>query len=108
MFQQVVELVPDSFRGYSSLGATHFMKDQTDQAIAAFEKSRRSGRIRRRIEPGNALVLQRTIPAIATMFRQALALEKGSYQVSGNSRARSTRLVRQLTPGRPSESPSTG
>ena len=85
MFKQVVELAPDSFRGYSSLGATHFMKDQTEDAIAAFEKSLA-------IRPnyaaasnlGTLLYFNGQFKRSADMFRQALALEKGSYQVWGN------------------------
>jgi tetratricopeptide (TPR) repeat protein/TolB-like protein len=85
MFKQVVALAPDSFRGYSSLGATHFMKDQTADAIAAFEKSLA-------IRPnyvaasnlGTLLYFNGQYKRSAAMFRQALALEKGSYQVWGN------------------------
>jgi tetratricopeptide (TPR) repeat protein len=39
MFQQVVALTPDSYRGYSSIGAVYFMKDQSADAVAAFQKS---------------------------------------------------------------------
>ncbi len=85
MFQRVTELVPDGFRGYSSLGAVHFMKDQTSEAIAAFEKSLA-------IRPnyaaasnlGTLLYFIGEFQRSADSFRQALTLEKGSYQVWGN------------------------
>ena len=85
MFQQVVALAPDSFRGYSSMGAVYFMKDSTDEAITAFQKSLA-------IRPnyaaasnlGTLYYFEGEFRRAADLFRQAVSLDQGSYQVWGN------------------------
>jgi len=106
MFEQVVGLAPDSFRGYSSLGATHFMKDQTDDAIAAFEKSlsiRPSYQAASNL--GTLLYFVGQYQRSANAFRQALSLERAVTRCGRTSPVRSTRLVRQLTLGRLTKRP---
>ena len=39
MFQEVVTLAPDNFRGYSNLGAMYVAQGKYPQAIALLEKS---------------------------------------------------------------------
>ena len=85
MFQQVVNLAPDSFRGYSSLGAAHFMRDQIADATAAFEKSLAlRPNFAAASNLGTLLFFDGQLKRSAEMFRQALSLDKGSYQVWGN------------------------
>jgi len=85
MFQQVVNLAPDSFRGYSSLGAAHFMRDQIADATAAFEKSLAlRPNFAAASNLGTLLFFEGQLKRSAEMFRQAVSLDKGSYQVWGN------------------------
>jgi tetratricopeptide (TPR) repeat protein len=85
MFQQVVALTPDSYRGYSSIGATFFMKDQTSEAIAAFQKSLS-------IRPnynaasnlGTLYYFEGEFRRSADLFKQALSINQGNYQVWAN------------------------
>jgi tetratricopeptide (TPR) repeat protein len=85
MFQQVVTLAPESFRGYSSLGAAYFMKDRMSEAINAFEKSLA-------IKPnwaaatnlGTLYFFEEDYPDSTAAFRKAVSLEQGSYQAWGN------------------------
>ena len=85
MFQQVVALAPDSFRGHSSLGAIYFMKDRTTEAVAAFEKSLS-------IRPnyvaasnlGTLYFFEGDYRRSVEAFRQALSLDEGNYMVWGN------------------------
>jgi serine/threonine protein kinase/tetratricopeptide (TPR) repeat protein len=82
MFQQVVALTPDSYRGYSSIGATYFMEGQTPDAIAAFQKSLS-------IKPnyaaasnlGTLYYFDGDYRKAADLFKQALSMDQGNYQV---------------------------
>jgi tetratricopeptide (TPR) repeat protein len=85
MFLQVIALVPDSFRGYSNLGAAYFMKDRIPEAIDAFQKSLS---IRATYEGasnlGTLYYFEDDYRRSAEAFRQARSLNEGSYQVWGN------------------------
>ena len=85
MFQQVVALTPDSYRGYSSIGAIYFMKDQTAEATAAFQKSLS-------IRPnynaasnlGTLYYFEGEFRRSADLFKQAVSIDPGNYQVWAN------------------------
>ena len=85
MFQQVVALTPDSYRGYNNMGADYFMKDQTLEAIEAFQKSRS-------IRPnyvaasnlGTLYYFEGDFRRSAALFKEALSMDQGNYQVWGN------------------------
>jgi tetratricopeptide (TPR) repeat protein len=84
MFQQVVALTPDSYRGYSSVGAVYLMKEIDTNAVAAFKSRSRSSRITPHPIWGRCILFDGEFRRSADLFRQALTLNRSNYQVWWN------------------------
>ena len=85
MFEQVVALVPESFRGHSSKGATLFMLDRIAESEASLKHSLG---IRVNFAAasnlGTLYYFEGRYQLAADRFRQAVKLDDNNYQVWGN------------------------
>jgi serine/threonine-protein kinase len=85
MYQQAVNLAPDSYRTYSNLGAVYHALGRTSEATRAFEKSIS-------IRPnyaaasnlGTLYQFEGAYPKAVEAFRQALGINQNDFVVWGN------------------------
>jgi len=85
MFSRVVDLAPDSFRGYSNLGGTYVLLGRYPEAVTALN---RSAAIRPTVDALSNLATAyfhlRRFDEAANTYKQATELNDGDYVVWGN------------------------
>jgi serine/threonine-protein kinase len=102
MFQQVIRLAPDSFRGYSNLGLAFEAQGRYQEAVRALEKSlaiRPSDAALNNLAAAN--IYLRRFPQAEESFQQAVNLGPRRYQAWGN-----LGYVRSLAAGRQAQAAS--
>jgi tetratricopeptide (TPR) repeat protein len=85
MFEKVVSLAPDSFRGYSNLGGVYIFEGRYADAINVLEKStaiRKTGGALSNL--GTAYFHLRSFDKAAQAYNQAIEFDKTNYSLWGN------------------------